>query len=629
MNVKVIYCLGLLFIMCNSQTKAIDHRSPQPAYTHLYEVNAVWEHFREAAPLLEIQFQSDIERISYHLTLVEQYLRNHCPKSIKGQALKKRLALLDSLQAYAKASIFPQNIYHNERRPYFIDHRGVHCAVGYLMKASNSGALAARIRQEHNFDYLRDIKTEGVSKWAKEWGFELTELAWIQPGYMPYTSVMPLLNGTNGTVNRLAYQYQNGIKLLFTGDFTQIDTVACSGIGYYQNGEMHCLGGGLIGDIQDMDISTNVMVAGSLDFGGMLYPAAIYDNISWQFLDIPGRQGAMATAIAKGYYPTHSVELAISHAAIPGKQEIWYLLTDGSWEKKATIHGTIFDMESLYDPLTFQEKGFYAGAFDSVTLHSTSAADTTVAANNVIAWTYQSGDWFTFGNDIPDTVRIIKPYSGIVYFGGTTSITGSNICLSRYSGGYLSALLTINSFVDTVVHIYDIDFYQNQLLIVGEFRVIPMLGTYGNNVMQYDILSNYLLPLGDFNKPVRNVSLINNQIYIGGEFDSCYSNPYGPLPHLARIDFYTSNLAEESTKFMPISYPNPAQDRVNIDLGANMEEIQVQLCDLSGRVLMSRECKQQQLLQLELIAIPAGMYLLQINADGQRKTEKLSVSGYE
>jgi triosephosphate isomerase len=40
---------------------------------------------------------------------------------------------------------------HSERRPYFIDHKGVHCAVGYLMLASGNNKLALQIQKEQNF----------------------------------------------------------------------------------------------------------------------------------------------------------------------------------------------------------------------------------------------------------------------------------------------------------------------------------------------------------------------------------------------------------------------------------------------------------------------------------------------
>ena len=45
--------------------------------------------------------------------------------------MEKRHDLLASLEEYAGQQVFPQNIYHAHRQPYFIDHKGTHCAVGH------------------------------------------------------------------------------------------------------------------------------------------------------------------------------------------------------------------------------------------------------------------------------------------------------------------------------------------------------------------------------------------------------------------------------------------------------------------------------------------------------------------
>ena len=47
-----------------------------------------------------------------------------------------------ALKNYAAAKVFPQNSYYVNCQPYFIDHCGVHCAVGYLIKVSGHEALA-------------------------------------------------------------------------------------------------------------------------------------------------------------------------------------------------------------------------------------------------------------------------------------------------------------------------------------------------------------------------------------------------------------------------------------------------------------------------------------------------------
>jgi hypothetical protein len=129
----------LFFYISISSLFALQPELKRTAFEHFYEVNQEWKHHPELAPNVQLSFNNDIERISAHLYFVEKALRNNSTKGLEHKAIQKRLALLDTLHLYAKAGQFPQNIGHSERRPYFIDHKGTHCAVGYLMLASGYG----------------------------------------------------------------------------------------------------------------------------------------------------------------------------------------------------------------------------------------------------------------------------------------------------------------------------------------------------------------------------------------------------------------------------------------------------------------------------------------------------------
>ena len=213
-----------------------------PAIVHLSEVNAEWTHQPNLAPLEEVHFENDIQRIHYHLDWVVQNLRKQPLSDLSPDQQQNRLRLIDTLEAYAANEVFPQNIYHLQRRPYFIDHRGVHCAVGYLMKASGHGDLAQRISLEQNYAYVREIRTEGVAEWADDHGFSLDELAWIQPGYAPSTPISTIGTGTNGPVLTMAPDFYDG-GFVFAGDFTVLDGSPCDGVGYYRDGDLTCLPG--------------------------------------------------------------------------------------------------------------------------------------------------------------------------------------------------------------------------------------------------------------------------------------------------------------------------------------------------------------------------------------------------
>jgi hypothetical protein len=178
---KIILFLG--FIIYNSVLFSINYKQNDTYFNHLYTVNKQWEFYKDACPKGKTSFKTDEDRIELHLKLVCNYLIKNTSNHLSKQQVKERYRLILSLLDYANKKEFPINLYHKNRQPYFIDHRGVHCAVGYLMQQSGNEKLAQQIKQEHNFDYIKDIKTPGVAEWATQYGFTINELKWIQPGY--------------------------------------------------------------------------------------------------------------------------------------------------------------------------------------------------------------------------------------------------------------------------------------------------------------------------------------------------------------------------------------------------------------------------------------------------------------
>ena len=144
-KIQLLKLITVPFVMITMQSFALDFELEKTSYAHLYEVNKEWKDHKDVAPNLLVDFQNDIERISYHINLVEQELRTNIPTGISGNALKNRLALLKELDKYGDDMIFPTNLYHSERTPYFIDDFGVHCAVGFLIMKSGRSDLSNKI----------------------------------------------------------------------------------------------------------------------------------------------------------------------------------------------------------------------------------------------------------------------------------------------------------------------------------------------------------------------------------------------------------------------------------------------------------------------------------------------------
>lgn len=215
-------------------------------YVQLCRVNSEWKAVTpDAALLRDTTFTNDEALIRMHLLLVENRLRNTDVECNATQC-HERAVLLDVLHLYALTEVFPKNTHHpDERRPYFIDDFGTHCAVGYLIMKSGHEDLAQRISADDNYAYLRDIKTDGLTKWQVASGFTVNELAWIQPTYrhpipikpepikllqdsVPMTPVCDTVNfrngktwycgaGSNGVMNGPWKQYYANGQLFISG----------------------------------------------------------------------------------------------------------------------------------------------------------------------------------------------------------------------------------------------------------------------------------------------------------------------------------------------------------------------------------------------------------------------------
>lgn len=128
---------------------------------------------------------SEVARLQTHLSTVERKLRAVDTSRLPPQVAARRLQLLDRLHDYWEAGRFPHNHdYAGERIPIFIDAHGTACAVGQLLIDSGSGDLAREVARTRNTARVAELaQLEALRTWAAEWGFELRELARIQPSY--------------------------------------------------------------------------------------------------------------------------------------------------------------------------------------------------------------------------------------------------------------------------------------------------------------------------------------------------------------------------------------------------------------------------------------------------------------
>jgi len=586
----------------------VSAQAPQaalPAAQHLRIVNAEWQHHPEAAPAHAVQFAHDAARIRYHLTLVAAHLRAHQPEALPAQAQAQRRALLDTLAAYAAAERFPQNIHHAERRPYFIDHAGTHCAVGYLMQASGHGDLARRISHEQNYAYLADIRTPGVEVWAAAHGFALAELAWIQPAYPPTTLFTSVGHGTNGPIHHMTSYWPNGaqsMRLVFAGDFDSLDRQPCSQIGYYQDGQLTCIGDGLIGEIaQITHHRRQIWAAGRFEGPDGICPLVRYDGNDWHYEAIPGRDSATATTVISRLFNRIVVTTSSPHQ--PGYQEIWQFdIESDDWVRLATVKGTILDVA-----LNHEDSGFaFAGTIDSVWYNDFGVTTALNVQNIVFAdyeWNFYSGE-----GPVSDTIFAAHTGGYALYFGGTCSSDSgrSEVCLTRYFNGVFQPLLTADDFGNHDAKVIrDVLFFENRLLIGGDFW-LGTVGSFGSNLAAFDLIEHQAYPMSSFQQPVRALAQYQNtsfqkELYLGGDMKT------GEISHLARLSDPATSLSQPASPAISLS-PNPVQSQARVS--GTPANAPYALYDLSGRAVAQGQLQGD---RVDLTSVPAGVYLLQVD----------------
>lgn len=153
----------------------------------LEQVNLYWKGKSDHSALLQRCSAPlpEVPLLQLHLSLVEASLRQKDVSHLGAQQQKNRGKCLDILHTYMLSGVFPKNLYHKERTPYFIDKYGTACAVGHIMIQTGQKELAEKISRENNYGYLADLKEQypAIMNWGKENGFTADELAWIQPYY--------------------------------------------------------------------------------------------------------------------------------------------------------------------------------------------------------------------------------------------------------------------------------------------------------------------------------------------------------------------------------------------------------------------------------------------------------------
>lgn len=143
------------------------------------------EHFAEVLTRLESKSAS---------SLLTALTRAEATSKIQWSTAQRQSALLylahnrktqiARLRFYTERGLFPINEGQaTSAAPIFVDRRGTHCAVGYLMHVDGKDQEVANVVSADNLVEVMDAELAGLTNWIRTSGLTREEAAMIQPGY--------------------------------------------------------------------------------------------------------------------------------------------------------------------------------------------------------------------------------------------------------------------------------------------------------------------------------------------------------------------------------------------------------------------------------------------------------------
>ncbi|MCS6934068.1 MAG: T9SS type A sorting domain-containing protein [Chitinophagales bacterium] len=590
------------------------HFASEETFTRLLEVNKEWIKQPDAERYWRSfsgQPRNFTEWITAHLTLVEMTLRNRSTATLTEAQKQNRLRLLDELRGYYKAGIYPINDYLPYKNPIFIDRRGTHCAVGYLMLRSGYGELAKRIDANEKFAYVHQIKTRGVEAWAYIHGFTVDELAWIQPAYPASMPTYDLDGGLNGVVNVVTVDPANG-TVWVGGSFTASTSgVPCNNIGKWVNGSTgwswESVNGGVNGTVHALLYHNNLLYVGGqfTQAGGVnVSNVAVYNPANGQWSPLGQLDNTVLT-------------LAVYQGNIYAGGRFTGLLA--KWDGTNWINVS---------------QGFLTGAevrtlevwSNLLTIGGNFELNTGVPRFHVAVYNGSAMSSLGLGTLTP--VNDLQTYRGKLY----AACDSASVCaIARFDDG------------DWVVHlkndttpVWQAAFHGNSvkallavdstLYIAGDFayNVGMGIGYYGGHLMKFnDVLHNGTFP--EYNvygpmlmldAPVNCLATSAEGMLFGGLFiDQQMAFGENNLNHIGKVFGDSYSAISDAHKVRSISvFPNPANNQINVLMPGKVKHALLHITDLQGREVERYEVLTSNTF-VDVTHLTNGTYLLRLATD--------------
>lgn len=540
-----------------------------PSFNCLAEVNKQWLLQKDIHSLNypEYKMRTDREWIRIHLSLVEQTLRSRSTVNLSEQQKANRLKALDYLHQYWQSGAFPINDLYTYRTPIFIDRYDNFCAVGYLVKATGFESVSRKISKETNLAYVKDMKHPELFAWAKEYGFSVDELAWIQPGYGgPLCETGKIGKGVDGEVLEL-YADNTAGKLYVGGRYITADSsFTANNIAYVTEVsgayQWHQMGTGVNGDVNAIAVyGSDVFVAGSFDTAGgiVAWNVAKWNGTSWS------NAGCLNGTVKDLIVYKGDLYAAGQFVLCPSSAGVNFAKWNGSvWQPLSGLTGMVNTMQVIDTIL------YLGGNFT----HSS-------GAKNIIKWTPGVG-FSTTGSNLNNEVTDIEVLSDTIYATcNWNNNTSDNTVFSRLVTGTWTTIRNANNLAafNFTKSYNTMCEHEDVFMIGGDFKQMTVPNPsfvnwqqrYAANISDPNSLiqrNNYFMTDSTINKIV----VFNNKMVFGGVFK--YGNSSNalnvPLNGIGyRFSYYYPTPVDARLKTLNAGCDNPgATASVTISGGA-------------------------------------------------------------
>lgn len=597
---KAIYTSTLiLLVLISTGISALDFSAKKALRDHLTEVNAEWLNYDLSNSAYDkvLHFSSENERIKAHL--------HEACKLILGQTCsnpERRQALIAQLKSYANAGLFPINSRHLTRRPYFIDHRGLPCAVGFLMLNNGFEKEATTVHETMNPAYIREIPSKWLQNWISYSGFSLSVLALIQPGYPPSTVWTDLGSDIVNEVTCMAV-YENEVYI--AGNFS-LDGVPLSFAKVEGNELVELVAvNGIVNDMEVFD--GQIWMAGV--FNGGINDIAIWDgaNISYAGAFI-SKFGQSYDLLNKG----NTLFVSGYSTGFAGLTHSVMRLESGNWTYLGQFNGPVYSLESYDNQL------IAAGEF------STFFNQEGIEITALRVATFDEVNWEPFGTGMSSTVRNLENIDNNLWACADLFDSSENPGFGL--GTYNADTDVWDSYTDPdtyVIHgepitgqgFRDIIKTDESLFTSGKF-FNPGMFTIGGSIGTFTEVSNVWVfgaEVSPFLGTATDLLLHNEMLYASGDFLEFF----GDYSELIRTDLSTDINERNTSNNDFVIFPNPVTtDFLNAKISLEAGDL-IEIYSAEGKLLNSALFEHAMMpakgqLRIDISSLQTGIYSLVI-----------------